>query len=124
VQPGDLVLIYTGRWKKKDRDGAWASDKLLAGLHVSCAGWLRQRDVAVLGCDGVSDVLPWGVEQVDEPIHLLMLYSMGVHLLDNLDLERLSAKAAELGRWEFLVTVAPLPIDGATGSPVNPIATF
>jgi hypothetical protein len=31
---------------------------------------------------------------------------------------------AELGRREFLLTVAPLPIVGGTGSPVNPIATF
>jgi len=27
-------------------------------------------------------------------------------------------------RWEFLLTAAPLPIKGGTGSPLNPIATF
>ena len=28
------------------------------------------------------------------------------------------------GRWEFLVTAAPLSVPGGTGSPLNPIATF
>jgi hypothetical protein len=31
---------------------------------------------------------------------------------------------AQLRRRQFLLTVAPLPIVGGTGSPVNPIATF
>ena len=32
--------------------------------------------------------------------------------------------AAARNRWEFLLTAAPLPIRGGTGSPANPIATF
>ena len=32
--------------------------------------------------------------------------------------------AAQQRRWEFLVTLAPLPIRGGTGSPINPIAVF
>ena len=27
-------------------------------------------------------------------------------------------------RWEFLLTIAPLPIPNGTALPVNPIATF
>jgi hypothetical protein len=29
-----------------------------------------------------------------------------------------------LKRWDFLLTTAPLPVEGGTGSPLNPIATF
>ena len=47
---------------------------------------------------------------------------MGLALLDNAQLEPLAAVCAELGRWEFLLVVAPLVIPGGTGSPVNPIA--
>jgi hypothetical protein len=47
---------------------------------------------------------------------------MGVHLLDNLELGRLSAACAERGRWEFLFALAPLRIEGGTGSPANPLA--
>jgi kynurenine formamidase len=49
---------------------------------------------------------------------------MGLHLLDNLDLEPLAATCAELGRWEFQLVAAPLRIEGGTGSPLNPIAIF
>ena len=32
--------------------------------------------------------------------------------------------ARELGRYEFLITWAPLPVEGGSGSPVNPLAMF
>ena len=49
---------------------------------------------------------------------------MGLTLLDWPHLDGVVALCAQLGRREFLLTVAPLPIVGGTGSPVNPIATF
>jgi len=52
------------------------------------------------------------------------LVSLGIHLIDNCDLEALSEAASARKRWEFLLTAAPLPIKGGTGSPLNPIATF
>jgi len=125
VRSGDVVLIYTGRWKKRDKDGPWGVDDAgVAGLHVSCAKWLKNRDVAVLGTDGAADVLPSRIPGYPQPVHLLMLHAMGVHILDNLELERLSLEKHRLQRWEFLLTVAPLAVEGGTGSPVNPIATF
>ena len=77
-----------------------------------------------LGSDGGSEVSPSGIPGVNSPVHLLMLHSLGVHMLDNLDLEALSDKSSELERWDFLLTVAPLAVPGGTGSPLNPIATF
>jgi len=53
-----------------------------------------------------------------------VLVFLGVHLFDNCDLEALAAEAASRKRWEFMLTAAPLPIRGGTGSPLNPIATF
>jgi hypothetical protein len=58
------------------------------------------------------------------PIHMVGLVSMGLHLLDNLDLEAVSEACIEARRWEFLLTLAPLRIPGGTGSPLNPIAMF
>jgi hypothetical protein len=49
---------------------------------------------------------------------------MGVPLLDNLDLEALSAACADAGRYAFLIVVAPLNVPGGTGSPVNTIAVL
>jgi kynurenine formamidase len=93
-------------------------------LHASCAKWIKQRDVAILGSDAASDVLPSGIEGVSHPIHQLVLVAMGVHIFDNCDLEALSEACAARNRWEFLLTAAPIAVVGGTGSPLNPIATF
>ncbi|GAA3138422.1 hypothetical protein GCM10017687_63890 [Streptomyces echinatus] len=85
---------------------------------------LAGRGVALLGGDGDSDVRPSPVEGVHSPVHALAVAAMGVPLLDNLDLEALSAAAAEAGRYEFLLVVAPLKVPGGTGSPVNPVAVL
>lgn len=125
VEPGDVVLIRTGKWAKRDELGPWAIGKEgLAGLHVSCAPWLRQRDVAMLGSDAASDVLPSRVTGVTQPVHLLALNSMGMPLFDNCDLEEVGRQAERLNRWEFLIQAAPIPVQGGTGSPLNPIASF
>ena len=124
VQRGDAVIIRTGRWARRDEKGPWKAGGGAAGLHASCAAWLKARDIAILGSDAASDVLPSGIEGVSHPVHLLMLNSMGVHILDNCDLEALSRQCHQLQRWDFMLTASPLPVQGATGSPLNPIATF
>ncbi len=125
VSPGDVVFIHTGRWARRDKLGPWDPVRDGSpGLHVSCAKWLKQRDVAMIGSDAASDVLPSGVPGISHPIHLLVLHAMGVPMFDNCDLGDLSQVAARLNRWEFLITAAPIPVVGATGSPLNPIATF
>jgi kynurenine formamidase len=96
----------------------------VAGLRYDCAGWLKERGVALLGCDGISDVAPSAVDGVRLPMHVLCLVAMGMQLLDNLDLDALAAGCAERERWEFLLAIAPLRIEGGTASPVNPIAVF
>jgi kynurenine formamidase len=55
---------------------------------------------------------------------VLAVTAMGLHLLDYLQLDDLAGQCADLGRWEFFCVVAPLRIQGGTGSPVNPIAIF
>jgi hypothetical protein len=44
--------------------------------------------------------------------------------VENLDLENLAATARKLKRDEFMLTFAPIPVEGGSGSPVNPIAVF
>jgi Putative cyclase len=124
VQAGDALLVRTGRWRWREEHGPWNVREGMAGLHALCLEWLRSRDVAMLGSDGVSDVTPSGVDGVGLPIHQVSIVAMGLHLLDNLDLDQLARACAEEGRWEFLLTVAPLVLSGGTASPVNPIAVF
>jgi kynurenine formamidase len=128
LEPGDAIspldLERADRWAYRSERGAWDARQTLAGLHASCLPWLHEREVASLGCDGVSDVIPSRVDGVPLPIHTIGIVAMGLHLLDNLDLEGLAEASAEEGRWEFLVTIAPLVLLRGTASPVNPIAVF
>jgi kynurenine formamidase len=96
----------------------------MAGLDASCLAWIHEREVAVLGSDGVSDVVPSGIDEVRLPVHSVAIVAMGVHLLDNLDLDELSGACAAAGRWAFLLVVAPLVLQRGTASPLNPIAVF
>lgn len=125
VGPGDVVFIRTGRWARRDVKGPWSVQEAgLAGLYASCARWLKARDVAILGGDGAQDVLPSGVEGVAQPIHELALVSMGMPIFDNCDLELIGREANRRQRWEFLVTASPAAVPKATGTVLNPIATF
>lgn len=123
VEQGDIVLVHTGRDRRRDGLGPWNTYvDGLAGLDAECARWLYDNDPAVLGADGVSDVMPGSDPDWPIPIHMCALVGMGIHLLDNLRLDLLADACAERGQWEFLFVVAPLQIGGGTGSPVNPIA--
>jgi kynurenine formamidase len=126
VSEGDVLLVGTGRDARRAALGPWDPVNVgLAGLHPDCIPWLHERRIAVLGSDGVSDPLPGGaIPGWPIPVHQCCLVAMGVHLLDNLRLDTLAEACATRGRYEFLFVVAPLRVEGGTGSPVNPIALF
>jgi kynurenine formamidase len=124
VGAGDVVFVRTGRWARRAASGPWNVGLRSAGLHASCAGWLRKRDVAMVGSDAATDVMPSRVEGVRQPMHQLLLVAMGTPIFDNCDLEAVSAAAVARKRWEFMLSAAPISVKGGTGSPLNPIATF
>jgi len=124
VGSGDVLLVRTGRWELVRQKGPWNFVEKAAGSHASVAKWLKQRDVAVIGSDGVSDVMPSGVNGLLNPLHELVLVGLGMPILDNLDLDALSVEARNRNRWVFLFVGAPLRARGGTGSPLNPLAVF
>ncbi len=125
VSSGDVLFVRTGVWARRKAKGPWLRGRReggrSAGLDPSVIPWLKQRDVAVMGSDHPQYVSP---SPLTAAVHDFALIYLGVHLFDNLDLEALADAAAARNRWEFLLTAAPLPIRGGTGSPLNPIATF
>ena len=121
---GDVLLLRTGRWDYTAEKGATALLQATAGLHPSVALWLKERDIAVLGSDAISDVLPSRVEGRPNPLHELVLVGLGMLILDNLDLDGVATAAKERNRWDFLFVGAPLRVPGGTGSPLNPLAIF
>ena len=124
VGPGDIVFVNTGRWVRRTAKGPWDTEVAAAGMHVSCARWFKQRDVAIVGSETHGELMPSTVKGVAFPLHQLLLVAMGVPMIDNCDLDALSRAAAARKRWSFLLTTAPLPVPLGTGSPMNPIATF
>ncbi len=124
VGSGDAVFIRTGRWLRRERVGPWNVGQNAAGLHASVAPWLKARGVSFLGSDDAEDVTPSLVEGVALPVHTLMITALGINLLDNQDLETVAETAARLKRWEFMLTIAPVPVTGGTGFPVNALAMF
>jgi kynurenine formamidase len=124
VSSGDAIFLRTGRWARREKLGPWNIAQNAAGVHASVAPWIKARGVAFIGSDAALDVTPSLVEGNNLPVHTLMINALGINLLDNQDLEAVSETAARLNRWEFLLTVAPVPVTGGTGFPVNALATF
>jgi kynurenine formamidase len=119
---GDIITLYTGRWKREAARGVAQGH---AGYQADVAYFLKERSVALIAHDHIQDVGPTGFPQViGNPLHKLALASLGVSIIDNLDLERAIEAARRLKRYEYLFTVAPLRIQNGTGTPVNPTAIF
>lgn len=125
IQQGDVVLIRTGRGAREAKHGSWDVRKGgTAGPHPEIATLLHERGVALLGGDVANEIYPSVVPGNPGPMHTLALASMGMPLFDNLDLEALAREALARERWTFLFVAAPLPIEHATGSAINPLAIF
>ncbi len=121
VEAGDVLLIRTGRWARREALGDEAGT---AGLDASFLPFLAERDVALLGGDTaheVRDNIPGFDVTV---IHKFTIVARGMNLFDNLDLEEVAETAARLERWEFLFMASPVRVPKGTGSPINPIAMF
>lgn len=121
LRPGDALLVYSGLERFRAERGHEEEPRKRPGLHASCTRFIREHDVSMLVWDMMDAYpneagLPW-------PMHGV-LHNFGVALLDNALLEPLADVCAEEGRYEFLLMVLPLVVEGGTGSPVNPIAMF
>lgn len=130
---GDAVIVRSGAGAFYAATPDFTSGAIdsMPGVHVSAIEFLHATDAALLGWDlldaggqGYPGGFQIGGRAVGIPIHEIAIPYLGMPLLDNAELDVLAAACAELGRWEFLLTVAPLVVHGGTGSPVNPIAVF
>ncbi|OFW00292.1 MAG: hypothetical protein A3I61_08955 [Acidobacteria bacterium RIFCSPLOWO2_02_FULL_68_18] len=121
---GDALLLRWGRWARRSALGPWPIDEGSAGLDPSVLSWLKRRDIAILGWETPGYVPQPSGDLPRLAVHDFALAILGIHLIDRADFDALSEAAAARSRWEFMLTIAPLPIPKGTGSPVNPIAMF
>ena len=127
VGPGDVIVLYVGRWKRRAAKGPWSGQ--VAGYYADTIPFFKERDISFAAHDMNIDWSPrpgWGAEQgiPGNPVHQALLVWLGAGIVENLDLENLAATARKLKRYEFMLTFAPIPVEGGSGSPVNPLAIF
>lgn len=116
---GDAVLLRTG-WLESQKDVKRPDFNIEPGINVAAATWLVERDVAIVGADNFAvEAMPFPDGKVF-PVHQMLIRDYGMPLLEGLMLDPL----VESGRHEFLFIASALPIVGATGSPLSPVAVL
>jgi kynurenine formamidase len=125
VEAGDIVLVRTGMMARCLEQKSWAGycGGDAPGLSVYTARWLFEREIAAVATD------TWGVEvrpnetpDCFQPLHMISLRNTGLLFGEIFQLEALAQACSEDGNYDFLFTAPPLPITGAVGSPINPLA--
>ncbi len=129
VGRGDLLLVRTGRLTRARRDIAegrgWGdyAGGASPGLSFTTADWLHGTEIAGVATDTWGfEVRPNEFDVAFQPLHQVAIPSIGLFIGEMWDLDALAADCATDGVWDFFLTAAPLPVTGAVGAPVNPIA--
>jgi kynurenine formamidase len=117
IHPGDAVLIRTG-WTKLVGKENQRYGSANAGLGIAAGEWLLKHDPMMVAADNCCVEVRPSQPGNSLPLHAMYIIQHGVFLLENLDLEKLAAA----GATEFAFIVQPLPIKGATGAPIAPMA--
>ncbi|EGG49855.1 cyclase family protein [Streptomyces griseoaurantiacus] len=117
VASGDALVVRLG-WT-----GRGPADTPSPGISMDAVRWMHERGVAVIAPDRGDAHPPLNPDE-PSPLHGVALGRMAMPLIDVPQLDDLAALCARLGRYSFLLTVAPPRIHGLTGVPVNPIALF
>jgi kynurenine formamidase len=116
VEAGDVVLLRTGYldfWFANAPDVPFEQP----GIGLEAAAWLADRDVVAVGSDNAAvEVIPFDTNDF-LAVHKELLVRRGIYMLEFLNLAELAADECYTG----LLTVAPLKVTGATGSPINPV---
>ena len=121
VREGDILLIRTGwleQWQRSAGGVSGPGGAGQPGIGLDACSFIRDHDIAAVGADNSAvEAIPFDKDTFLS-VHIELLVTLGVPLLEHLSL----AELARDRRYEVLLCVAPLPVTGAGGSPVNPIA--
>ncbi|GLV73563.1 cyclase family protein [Streptomyces hygroscopicus] len=117
LESGDALVVRCG-WPMTPVPG-----RPMPGMSLDAVRWMHRRGAALYAGD-IGDAHPGLDPACPLPLHGVALPLMGLPLIDAAEVDDLAAVCAELGRYAFLLTVAPPRIHGLTGVPVNPLAIF
>jgi kynurenine formamidase len=118
VQDGDVLLVRTGYAALWHDEAAYLD---AAGVAKSGTLWAAERGVAAVGADNMA----WDVPGERDPesgatlfAHFYLLPQKGIYIIENLNLEELSRDR----QYVFAFVGIPMKLNGATGSPLRPLA--
>jgi kynurenine formamidase len=90
---------------------------------MRCARWIYEREIAAVATDTWGfEVRPNETADCFQPLHMISLRNTGLLIGEIFALDDLSDACAQDGNYAFLFAAPPLPITGAVGSPINPLA--
>jgi kynurenine formamidase len=117
LRRGDIVLVRTGKMQ------VWPEpsylDMPMPGINLAGACYLcEEAGAMIVGADTAAlEAFP-GEEEGFIPVHCYMFATTGTPILEVVNLEELAGEGVD----EFVFVGMPLPLRGATGSPLRPIA--
>jgi kynurenine formamidase len=119
IEPGDVVLVRTGRMRHFYGPNHAYMDKP-PGLGLAAARWLIEEARAMtLGADNLSlETFPVETEDNWIPVHTYLLAQRGVPFLEVVNLEELAKDRV----YTFAFVAASLKLRGASGAPLRPLA--
>lgn len=118
IAADDVVLVRTGVMRDWPAGDSMAAEKD-PGVSLAGAQWLSERRPYAVGADTVAfEVEPSGIQGNPQPVHVHLVRDSGILILEWVNCEEL----ARDGVSTFLLLALPLPIRGATGSMIRPIA--
>ncbi len=122
LRSGDVVLIRSGwgqHFDSGNRELFMGQSSGVPGVGEAGATWLAGHGLHAVGADTIAfERLAPGAGHGLLPAHRVLLVESGIYIIETLDLEELARDAVH----EFLFVLSPLPLFGATGSPVRPLA--
>ena len=124
VGRGDIVVVRTGRLTRARREG-WGdyAGGDSPGLSFTTADWLHDTQIAAIATDTWGfEVRPNEFDHAFQPLHQIAIPHIGLFIGEMWAPDALAAACAHDSTYDFFLTAAPLPVTGAVGAPVNPIA--
>lgn len=125
VRRGDFVLVHTGHVQRCLTNESWDgySGGDAPGFAFETVEWLHRKEIAGVATDTWgAEVRPNQTEDTNQPWHWIVIPMMGLTVGEIFHLNELALDCANDGIYEFLFVAPALPITGAVGSPVNPLA--
>ncbi|KAL4782036.1 hypothetical protein BJX76DRAFT_359372 [Aspergillus varians] len=126
---GDIFILRTGfvKWhdnaEPQERAAGTRSCQYIGIANtMETVRWLYDQHFSAVACDTMGfEAWPYAK---DCCLHEWLLCQWGTPIGELWDLEGLSAKCAEVNKWSFFLTSAPLHIKGGVGSPPGAIAVL